>query len=175
MNRITLQFLEAQVLRLNRAISNPEIPWCREGDSLKARIGCYHLSGAYGGYALHRMENQSGGVSDVFQCGHVPKRELSIRISAMLAGIEAKTQKAAVLQARHYGFAKILRGAVLRAAVLQARRYGFAKILCALQAAGYGPRSCIAIASFLKGQGSFQAACDACDAETMEKESEVGK
>lgn len=60
----------------------------------------------------------------------------------------------------------------LRAAVLQARRYGFAKILCALQEAGYGPRSCIAIASFLKGQGSFQAACDA---ETMEKESEVGK
>jgi hypothetical protein len=41
-----------------------------------AQIGNYHLSYAYGGVALHRMSNSSGAVYDVFNRGHVPKREL---------------------------------------------------------------------------------------------------
>lgn len=86
MNTITIKFLEAQVLRLNRATGSPEQPYADH----KAQIGCYHLSGAYGGYALHRMENQSGGISDVFRSGHIVKRDLSNRISAMLAGIESR-------------------------------------------------------------------------------------
>lgn len=86
MNTITLKFLEAQVLQINHAMGSPLAPYVQH----VAQIGNYHLSGAYGGVALHRMENESGGVSDVFRCGHVTKRDLSNRISAMLAGIEAK-------------------------------------------------------------------------------------
>lgn len=85
MNTITIKFLEAQVSRLNHATGSPEHPYV-DG---KAQIGCYHLSGAYGGYSLHRMQHEGGGVSDVFRCGHIPKRDLSERISAMLCGIEA--------------------------------------------------------------------------------------
>lgn len=89
MKTITKKFLEAQVERLNRATGSPLAPYVREGDKHVAQIGCYHLSGAYGGYSLHRIKTDGGGISDVFKCGHVPKRELSIRISAMLSGIEA--------------------------------------------------------------------------------------
>ena len=69
MQTITKKFLEAQIERLNIETNNPPAH--------------YHLSGAYGGHALHRMG------ADVFGCGHISKRDLSARISAMLAGIHA--------------------------------------------------------------------------------------
>jgi hypothetical protein len=43
----------------------------------------------------------------------------------------------------------------------QARGRSFAAILTALREFGYTAEAAIAIAAFLKGQGSFQAACDA--------------
>jgi len=89
MQTITIKFLKAQVDRLNREMNLPLVPYIREGDKLVAQIGNYHLSGAYGGYALHKMETPGGGISDVFGCGHVTKRDLSARISAMIAGIDA--------------------------------------------------------------------------------------
>lgn len=89
MNSITIKFLEAQVARLNTITNSPLESYKREGERHVAQIGNYHLSGAYGGYALHRMGNESGGISDVFRCGHVAKRDLSNRISAMIAGIES--------------------------------------------------------------------------------------
>ncbi len=93
-NQITKQFLQAQVDRLNRTMKMPMEPYTKTGDKYAANIGNYHLDGAYGGWALHRMGNESGGISDVFRCGHVSKRELSGRISAMLDGIEAMTPTA---------------------------------------------------------------------------------
>jgi len=51
-------------------------------------IGHYHISGAYGGVCLHRTDNENGGVTDVFNCGHVPKRDLYNRMRAYLEGIE---------------------------------------------------------------------------------------
>ncbi len=47
----------------------------------------------------------------------------------------------------------------------QAKRFGFVAILNGLQDYGFGQRAAIAIAAFLKGQGTFQAACDAEHAE----------
>ena len=88
-NTITIKFLEAQVNRLNILTNSPLESYKREGERFVAQIGNYHLSGAYGGHALHRMGNQGGGISDVFSCGHVTKRDLSNRISAMIAGIES--------------------------------------------------------------------------------------
>lgn len=89
MNSITIKFLEAQVARLNTITNSPLESYKREGERYVSQVGNYHLSGAYGGYALHRMGNESGGISDVFRCGHITKRDLSNRISAMIAGIES--------------------------------------------------------------------------------------
>jgi hypothetical protein len=87
-NTITIKFLEAQVNRLNILTSSPLVPYVRTGERNVPQAGNYHLDGAYGGYALSRM-CESGGTSDVFRCGHVSKRELSDRISAMICGIES--------------------------------------------------------------------------------------
>jgi len=90
MKQITLAFLQCQVDRLNRATNNPLASYTQNDDGKhKANIGNYHLDGAYGGYALHQMLSEGGGVRDVFRSGHLTKRELSNRISAYLAGIES--------------------------------------------------------------------------------------
>ena len=89
MQTITKKFLEAQIERLNRETNNPPAPYVRDGEKFTAQIGNYHLSGAYGGYSLHRMETDGGGISDVFGSGHISKRDLSARISAMMRGIHA--------------------------------------------------------------------------------------
>jgi len=89
MQTVTKKDLKSQVDRLNREMNLPLVPYIREGEKFIAQIGNYHLSGAYGGYSLHKMATPGGGISDVFGCGHVPKRDLSARISAMIAGINA--------------------------------------------------------------------------------------
>lgn len=87
-NQISIKLLQAQVDRLNRMTGNPLEPWIRQGDRNVAQVGNYHLDGAYGGYALEQMSNESGGVSDVFRSGHLSKRELFSRIDAFMTGIE---------------------------------------------------------------------------------------
>lgn len=88
-DRITRRDLEAVVARINRATDSPEVSYVREGDRFTAQIGNYHLDGAYGGWALSRMMNEGGGVTDVFRSGHMPKRELYNRMQAFLDGLEA--------------------------------------------------------------------------------------
>ena len=89
MRTVTKKDLKSQVDRLNREMNLPLVPYIREGEKFTAQIGNFHLSGAYGGYSLHKMATPTGGVSDVFGCGHIPKRDLSARISAMIAGLDA--------------------------------------------------------------------------------------
>ena len=90
MNRITVKDLERVVLRINRETGNPETSYSKKGDKYTANIGNYHLDGAYGGYSLHQMDNESGGVRDTLRCGHIPKRELYDRMNAFLDGLEVK-------------------------------------------------------------------------------------
>ena len=90
MNRITTKQLQAICDRINRVTNSPMEPWTRIDGQLTANIGNYHLDGAYGGYALEQMVNESGGVRSVFGCGHIPKRELADRMYAFLAGLETK-------------------------------------------------------------------------------------
>lgn len=85
--QIKRTFLNAQVERLNTITNSPLSPYAREGERNVAQVGNFHISGAYGGVALHRVENESGAGSDVFKSGHVTKRELSQRIDAYIAGI----------------------------------------------------------------------------------------
>ena len=87
--RITIANLQAVVDRINRVTGSPSTPWRREGDRNRANIGNYHLSHAHGGACLHRMANESGGVTTPLGFGHVPKRELYEQLHAFLRGIEA--------------------------------------------------------------------------------------
>lgn len=86
--RITRKFLEAQCETLNRITNSPEQPWDRSSGRAVGQIGNYHISGAYGGYSLHRTTNEGGAVDDVLSCGHIKARELSERISAYTRGLE---------------------------------------------------------------------------------------
>jgi hypothetical protein len=90
MARITRKNLQFIINRLNLATGSPVETYVKGDDGrFHAQPGCWHLSGAYGGFALHRMVNASGGVSDPFG-HHMPARELYNRIHAMLIGLEMK-------------------------------------------------------------------------------------
>ena len=89
MQTISKANLEAVVNRINGLTESPDKPYVKIGDKYVAQIGCYHLSGAYGGYALHRMVNDGGGTADVLHSGHVPKRELYELMHAFIRGIES--------------------------------------------------------------------------------------
>ena len=93
MERITVRDLEAVCKRINIAVNGEALePWIRENGHLRAVIDCYTLSGAYGGYSLHRIVGESGGVRDVFGCGHVAKRDLYERMQAFLRGIDVRSE-----------------------------------------------------------------------------------
>jgi hypothetical protein len=86
--RITMSDLKAVVARINRITNSPLEPWTRENGKSVANIGCYHLSGAYGGWCLHRMDNVGGGVSCPINSDYVSKRELYNLIHAFIRGLE---------------------------------------------------------------------------------------
>jgi hypothetical protein len=88
MARITRNDLEAMVNLLNLIAKTPKDPYRKEGDKNVANIGNYHLSGCYGGWALHQIYNDAGAIRDVFQCGHMPARELYEMIHAFRIGFE---------------------------------------------------------------------------------------
>ena len=89
-SRINVKDLEAVITRLNRETGSPMEPWTRDDSGrLRANIGNFHLSRAYGGFALHRMVTDGGGVSEPLRTGHVPARELLGRIHAYLYGFAA--------------------------------------------------------------------------------------
>ena len=89
MNRITDKMLDKLAERLNKVTGSPETPYTRLDDGqLRANVGNFHISHAYGGVCLHRMSNESGGVATPIATGHVPKRELWDRVHAYLDGIE---------------------------------------------------------------------------------------
>lgn len=87
-NRITMKDLEAQVKRINLITKSPLESYTKHTNGkLTANIGNYHLSGAYGGFALHRMQSSGGGITDVLGSGHTSKRELFLMIRAYIEGL----------------------------------------------------------------------------------------
>jgi hypothetical protein len=90
MNRVTLNQLQAVIDRINRETDSPMQPYASDADGhQRAQIGNYHLSRAYGGFALHRMVTEGGGESSPLSTGHIPARELLGRMYAFLAGLDA--------------------------------------------------------------------------------------
>jgi len=67
--RVTKKHLEAKLLRIVQVTKKP-----------------FLLSWEYGGVSLH-IKLESGGESDVFNCGHVSKSEMAIRLDSFLEGI----------------------------------------------------------------------------------------
>lgn len=93
--RITRAHLDAKAQTINSMRGAPSEPYRATNGKAIANVGNYHISSAYGGYSLHRMCNESGGVSDVFHIGHVPARELADLMSAYTAGLYDATRGAA--------------------------------------------------------------------------------
>jgi hypothetical protein len=88
-NRITIKTLQQNVDMLNRMTGNLAEPYRKnENGGYSANIGNYHISQAYGGYALHQMVSAGGGVRDIFNRGHMPARELHGLIWAYVRGLE---------------------------------------------------------------------------------------
>lgn len=90
MDRITRKHLDALVARINTVMGTPAEPYRRREDDsgVIANVGNYHISGAYGGWCLHQMVNEGGGVRSVFGVGHVPARQLYDQMQAYMRGIE---------------------------------------------------------------------------------------
>lgn len=76
--RITKKDLHNIINRLNLVAKTPQ-NW--------PNVGHFCLSCAYGGYSLHQLENERGGVRDVFSSGHIPARDLYFRIDAFIQGL----------------------------------------------------------------------------------------
>jgi hypothetical protein len=91
--RITQKDLEAVVKHINEITHSPLESYTKDLEGrLKANVGNYHLSYAYGGVALHRMSNGSGGVTTPINSGHVTKRELYKLMQAYINGITEGTK-----------------------------------------------------------------------------------
>jgi hypothetical protein len=89
--RITRAFLDAKVATINSMTKSPSEPYRTVDGKAVPNVGNYHISGAYGGYSLHRM-TEGGGASDVFSIGHVSARELAGLLSAYTAGLYDATK-----------------------------------------------------------------------------------
>lgn len=92
MDRITKSQLQSVVDSINKITGSPMTPYTVNPDTGKhtANIGNYHLSGAYGGFCLHRMYNDGGGVTSPLSTGHISKRELIALMYAFMHGMNHK-------------------------------------------------------------------------------------
>jgi len=90
MQRITKKQLQARIDTINSILGMPETPYTRTDEKLVANIGNFSLSQAYGGYGVHLMCNEHGGVSTPIWNGHIPARDAYDRISAFIAGLTFK-------------------------------------------------------------------------------------
>jgi hypothetical protein len=94
MDRIRQSDLEHYAGLINQATNSPMEEWTRDDTGkLTANVGNYYISGAYGGVSLYRNVGPGGGSTEVFNSGHIPKRDLYNRMRGYLAGLEARENK----------------------------------------------------------------------------------
>lgn len=82
-DRITNSDLESLRDRINGATNSPMESWSKDGPN----VGHYHISGAYGGVKLERVNNKHGGCHTISTGGFDTKRQLYYWVSAFLAGL----------------------------------------------------------------------------------------
>ena len=88
MQRITKKQLQSRIDTINSILNRPATPYSQVEGKLIANIGNFSLSQAYGGFGVHLMTNESGGVSTPIWAGHITARDACERISAFIAGIQ---------------------------------------------------------------------------------------
>ena len=93
--RITRAHLDGKADTLNRMTNSPVESSRMVDGKWTANVGNYHISGANGGYCLHRMATEGGGVNDVFNCGHISAKQLAALMSAYIAGLYDATKTTA--------------------------------------------------------------------------------
>lgn len=87
--KITIRDLDAVVRRINLITDSPQQAYIEiASGEFKAQVGNYHLSSAYGGYCLHRINNESGGITTPINSGYVSKRELYSLMQAYIRGLQ---------------------------------------------------------------------------------------
>lgn len=88
MSRITKKQLQFRIDTINSILNRPATPYTQVDGKLTANIGNFSLSQAYGGYGVHLMVNESGGVSTPVWHGHITARDAYERLSAFIAGLQ---------------------------------------------------------------------------------------
>jgi hypothetical protein len=84
--RITLSDLESRLFDLNESRGVKTQPYSKtNAGTYKSNVGNYHLSRAYGGFNVHQMVNDGGGIKEPAGGGHVTKRECLERINSLFA------------------------------------------------------------------------------------------
>jgi len=78
---VTIADLENALRDLNTQKGFPLAPY--KSGTNKANIGNFHLSRAYGGFNVHQIANEAGGVTEPSGGGHVTKRECLARIQSL--------------------------------------------------------------------------------------------
>jgi hypothetical protein len=86
--RITKSSLENVAKWINMETGNPLEHYSIVNGKTKANIGHFYISYQYGGAALMRICNESGGISMPLMNGHLKMRECFDMIHAFLKGIE---------------------------------------------------------------------------------------
>lgn len=85
MQRITEKHLRNYCDQLNQETGSPREYWrSLAGSERKTAIGHFCISGAYGGWQLQRVANESGGVHTISSGGHIPARHLLDQIQCTL-------------------------------------------------------------------------------------------
>lgn len=93
MNRIKMSDLENLLSRINAKAGFDESVklWNRVNGQNISTVGMYCLDGAYGGWKMARICNESGGQSTVTH-GYVSKRDLYNMMHAYLAGMNTQSK-----------------------------------------------------------------------------------
>lgn len=92
MTRITESMLQKKIDLLNQVAGRPTKPYTHNADGkLVANEGNFHVSGAYGGWTLHCMSNESGGVTSPLNCGYISRRALYDLVCTYIAGWEQRS------------------------------------------------------------------------------------
>ena len=91
----SIKTLEALCEFINKATGSPLTPYTRTESGLTANVGNFHISRAYGGVCVHRMNNDGGGVTEPIWSGHISKANAETQIRAYLKGLETSKKEGA--------------------------------------------------------------------------------
>jgi hypothetical protein len=82
--------LDQLVVILNNRLGRPQYAWNRIGTRNVCTVGALTLDGAYGGWRLHEVVNDGGGVREIGP--RMSKSAMAEYIRAMLEGVDLARQ-----------------------------------------------------------------------------------